>query len=89
LKYESTEEFLADIRKKFEEGNKETIKVVELKRLEQEEKMMEKFIQEFKRATRDSGYEGRPLVKEFQKGINGTICYILMETEQQPTLIKQ
>jgi len=81
LKYESTEEFLADIRKKFEEGNKETIKVVELKRLEQEEKMMEKFIQEFKRATRDSGYEGRPLVKEFQKGINGTICCILMETE--------
>ena len=33
LKYESVGEFSADIRKKFREDNKETIKIVELKRL--------------------------------------------------------
>ena len=33
LKYESVGEFSADIRKKFRGDNKETIKIVELKRL--------------------------------------------------------
>ena len=50
---------------------------------------MEEFIQEFKRAARGSGYKERPLVEEFKRGINGTICYRLMKIEQQPTLIKQ
>jgi len=30
-------------------------------------------MQEFKRAARESGYEGRLLVKEFKRGINITI----------------
>jgi len=52
LEYETIEEFLTDIRKKFGEGDEESVKVVELKRLEQEGKMMEEFIQEFRRAAR-------------------------------------
>ena len=34
------------------------MKAAELRKLEQEEKMMEEFVQKFKRAARDSGYEG-------------------------------
>jgi len=34
---------------------------------------MEKFVQKFKRAARGSGYEGRPLVEEFKRGMNGVI----------------
>jgi len=34
LKYENVGEFLADIRKEFGEGDKELVKVVELRRLE-------------------------------------------------------
>ena len=44
MKYESAGEFLANIRKKFGGGNKETIKIVELKRLKQRGKTMEEFI---------------------------------------------
>jgi len=47
LKYKIAEEFLADIKKEFEEGDEEGVKVAELKRLEQESKTMEKFVQEF------------------------------------------
>ena len=61
LEYEIVEEFLTDIRKEFRGGDKELVKVVELKRLEQRGKMMEKFVQE------------RPLVEEFKRGINITI----------------
>ena len=81
LEYESAGEFLADIRKEFGGGHKETIKVVELKRLEQREKTMEEFVQEFRRAARSSGYEGRPLMKEFKRGMNGTIYCRLMEAK--------
>ena len=49
------------------------MKVAELRKLEQGDKTMEEFIQEFKRAARESRYEGRPLVEEFKRGINGVI----------------
>ena len=80
---------MADIRKEFEGGNKETIKVVVLKRLEQGERMMEEFVQEFRRAVRGSRYKGRLQVEEFKRRMNGAICYRIMEAEQQPTLIEQ
>ena len=73
--------FLADIRKEFGGGNKELVKVAELKRLKQKEKTIEEFIQEFRRAVRGSGYEGRLLVEEFKKRINATICQRFMESE--------
>ena len=74
LEYKTVEEFLADIKKKFGEEDKEGVKVAELKRLEQESKTMEDFVQEFKRAVRDSGYEERLLIEELKKGMNGTVC---------------
>jgi len=46
-------------------------------------------VQEFKRAARDSGYEGRPLVEEFKRGINEVIRKKLMKAENQPSSIKQ
>ena len=80
LKYETTGEFLADIRKGFGEGEK-LIKVAELKRLEQGGKMIEEFVQEFKRTVRESRYERKLLVEEFKTGINSTICQRLMKSE--------
>ena len=71
LEYKTVGEFLADIRKEFGEGDKEPVKVAELKRLEQREKM---FVQEFRRTAKRSGYKERLLVEEFKKGINVTIC---------------
>ena len=64
LEYEIVGEFLVDIRKEFGRGDEESVKVAELKRLEQEGKTMEEFVQEFRRVARKSGYEGRLLVKE-------------------------
>ena len=82
-------EFLAEIKKEFGGGEKESVKATELKKLEQGGKTMEKFVQEFKRAARGSGYEGRPLVEEFKRGMNGMIRRKLMEAENQPSSIKQ
>ena len=50
---------------------------------------MKEFVQEFKRAARESGYEGRLLIEEFKREINGIIRRKLMEVENQPGSIKQ
>ena len=73
LEYEIVGKFLADIKREFGKGNKETIKVVELKRIEQEGKTIKEFVQKFQRVVRESGYEGRPLVEEFKRRMNRTI----------------
>ena len=44
LEYKTTGEFLADIKRKFGEGDKEIVKVAELKRLEQKGRTIEEFI---------------------------------------------
>ena len=61
LEYETVGEFLADIRKEFRGEDKELAKVAELKSLKQGEKTMEDFVQEFRRAARESRYKSRPL----------------------------
>jgi len=48
LEYENVGEFLVDIRKKFGRGDEESVKIAEVKRLEQEGKTMKEFVQEFR-----------------------------------------
>ena len=89
LEYESVGEFLAAIKKEFRGGEEESVKVAELKRLEQGESMMEEFVQKFRRVARKSGYKGRLLIEEFKRGINGIIRRKLIEAERPLTSIEQ
>ena len=82
LEYETTGEFLANLKKEFGRGDEETVKIAELRRLKQGERMIEEFVQEFRRAAGGSRYERRLLVEEFKRGINKIICQRLMESEQ-------
>ena len=86
--YESVEEFLTSLRKEFGREEEESIKAVELRKMEQEGRIMKEFVQEFKWAARGSEYKGRPLVEEFKRGINGGIRRKLMETENSLTSIE-
>jgi len=83
------EEFLTILKKKFGEGEEELVKAAELRKLEQGGRTMEEFVQEFKRMARGSGYEGRLLIEEFKRGMNGGIRRKLMEVENPPTSIEQ
>ena len=47
------------------------IKMVELQRVEQESKIIEEFIQKFRKAAKE--YEGRPLIEEFKREMNEVI----------------
>ena len=53
LEYEIAEEFLEDLKKKFGGGDEEVVKVVELRKLEQEGRIIKDFMQEFRRVVRE------------------------------------
>jgi len=89
LEYEIVGEFLTDLKKEFRGGNEEIVKVTELKRLEQGGKTIEEFVQEFRRAVRESKYEGQPLIEKFKHSINSIILQRLIESKCQPSTINQ
>jgi len=47
VEYELAGEFLLELKKEFEEGDEELVKVTELRRIEQGERTMEEFVQKF------------------------------------------
>ena len=89
IEYKTVEEFLMSLKKEFRGGEDKSVKVVELRKLEQGGRTMEEFMQKFKRATRGSRYEGRLLIEEFKRGMNGGIRRKLIEMENLPVFIKQ
>ena len=89
IEHEMVEEFLTSLKKKFGGGEEESVKAVELRKLEQGRKTMKELVQKFKRAVRGSGYEERPLIEEFKRGMNGGIRRKLMEAENPLASIEQ
>ena len=89
VEYEIAEELLTSLKKEFGGREEEAVKAAELRKLEQEERTMEEFVQKFKRAARGSRYEGRLLVEEFKQGMNRGIRKKLMEVENPPASIEQ
>ena len=89
VEYELVEEFLTSLKKEFGREEEESVKATELRKMEQGEKTMEEYVQEFKRVARGSEYEGRPLIEEFKRGMNGGIQRKLIEAENLPISIEQ
>ena len=89
VEYKSAEEFLVEIKKEFRRGDEESQKITELKRIEQGGRIMEEFVQDFKRVARRSGYKGCPLIEEFKRGMRESIKRKLMEAENKPGSIEQ
>ena len=89
LEFETVGKFLVEIMREFGGREEKLVKAAELRKLEQGGRMMEEFVQKFKRVARGSGYEERPLVEEFKRGKNGVIRRKLMEAKNQPSSIEQ
>ena len=79
---------MSDLKKKLGRGDNKIIKVVELKKVEQRSKIIEEFVQEFKRAVKESKYKEGPLIEEFKRGINGVIRRKFIEAEWFPKSVE-
>jgi len=64
------------------------VKVAELRKLEQGRRMIEEFMQEFRRIARENSFKGRLLVEEFKRGMNKVIRRKLIEVARPPTSIE-
>jgi len=84
---ESAEQLFAKIRNNFGETSEEERKIEQLRTIKQEGRTCDKYVQEFKKVARESGYEGRPLIKEFKRGLNEAIRRKLAKAEELPTTI--
>jgi len=86
---ESAEQLFTKIRNDFGETLEEEKKIEQLRTIEQGERTCNKYIQEFKKVARGSGYERRPLIEEFKRGLNGSIRRKLAEAEEPLTTIEE
>jgi len=86
-KSESVEQLFAKIRNNFGEMSEEERKIEQLRTIEQEGRTCDEYVQEFKKVARGSGYERRPLIEEFKRGLNRAIRRKLAEAEELPTTI--
>jgi len=84
---ETVEQLFSKIRNDFGETSEEERKIEQLRTMEQGGRTCNEYVQEFKKVARGSGYERRPLIEEFKKGLNGTIRRKLAEAEESPTTI--
>jgi len=84
---ESTEQLFTKIRDNFGETLEEEKKIEQLRTIEQGRRTCNEYMQEFKKVARGSGYERRPLIEEFKRGLNGSIRRKLVEAEEPPTTI--
>jgi len=87
LEVESVEQLFTKIRNDFGKTLEKKRKIEQLRTIEQGGRTCDKYMQEFKKVTRESGYERRPLIEEFKRGLNGTIRRKLAEAEELPTTI--
>jgi len=58
-----------------------------LQTIEQEGRICNEYVQEFKKVARGSGYKERPLIREFKRELNRAIKRKLVETEEPLTII--
>ena len=86
---EIVEELFKKMRNEFRETGEEEKKVEQLRTIEQGGRTYNKYVQEFKKIARGSGYEGWPLIEEFKRGLNGEIRKKLAEVESPPSSIEE
>jgi len=87
LEVESAEQLFAKIRNNFGEISEKERKIEQLRTIEQGGRTYDKYVQEFKKVTKGSSYEGRPLIEEFKRGLNRAIRRKLAKAEEPPTTI--
>ena len=86
---ETMEDLFEKMREEFGEFDEKSQKTDELRLLVQGPRTCDEYVQEFRRAARGSGYEGRALIDEFKRGLNRIIKRKLVEAESPPNTITE
>ena len=85
----TAEELFSKIRNKFGETTKKERKVEQLRTIEQEGRIYDKYIQEFKKIIRGSRYKRQFFIEKFKRGLSKGIRRKLAEVESPLYTIKE
>ena len=85
----TVEKLFTKMRSEFGEFDEQSRKVDKLRMLKQGSRTCDEYVQLFKKTARGNGYEGRPLVEEFKRELNGNIRRRLAEAESLPSTITE
>ena len=80
---------MVDLKKEFGGEDNKTIRVAELKKIEQKNGKIEGFVQKFRKIAKESGYKERPLMEKFKRKMNKVIRRKLMEVKRPSMSIEQ
>jgi len=86
---ESVKQLFTKVKNDFGETSEEKRKIEQLWTIEQGGRTCNEYVQEFKKVTKGSDYEGRPLIEEFKRGLNRAIRRKLAEAKEPPTTIRE
>jgi len=84
---DTVEKLFTKMKNDFGEISEEKRKIEQLQKIEQGGRTCNKYVQEFKKVVRGSGYMERPLIEEFKRGLNRTIRRKLAKAEEPLTTI--
>ena len=77
------------MKNEFRKTEEEERKVKQLRTIEQRGRIYNKYVQKFKKITRESGYDRQPLIEEFKRELNKRIKRRLIEAESPPSSIEE
>ena len=86
---EMAEKLFKKMRNEFEKTEEEERKIEQLRTIEQGNRIYNKYIQQFKKITRESRYERWPFIEEFKRGLNRGIKKKLAETKSPSSSIEE
>jgi len=81
------EQLFSKMKNDFGETSEKERKIEQLRTIEQGERTCDEYVQEFKKVTRGSGYEGQSLIEEFKRGLNRAIRRKLAEAKEPLSII--
>ena len=84
---DTVEKLFTKMKNDFGEISEKKRKIEQLQTIEQGGRTCNKYVQEFKKVVRGSGYMERPLIEEFKRGLNRTIRRKLAKAEEPLTTI--
>jgi len=85
----TNDKLLKEIDRKFGDMDKRTTQSLKIRTIQQEDRSVDKHVQEFEKAALEAGYEGYPLIVEFKCLLNSGLRRRLMELRPMPVTIQQ
>jgi len=87
--FSTSDKLLKEIDRKFGDTDKRTMQLLKIRTIQQGDRSVDEYVQEFEKAALEAGYERYPLIVEFKHSLNTGLRRRLTELRPMPMTIEQ